>query len=281
MIKSTFKLEKELQEAGYEIIIGIDEAGKGPLAGPVVAAAAALKKNFPPRPLAGEDAQRAGEGTLRYCVYPSSAQPFADKKLDTFSQGAKEISSFDLIRDSKTLSAKQRESLFDFVHEHFHIGVGICDHKTIDRMNIFQASFLAMKKALTSLRREISKSQFSISKQFPNYNNQISKNTEYKMQDNKYIILLDGNSLIPNFSGEQRAIVRGDKTVKSISAASIVAKVTRDRIMLEMHKKYPFYNFDKHKGYGTKLHMETLKKHGPCEIHRKSFAPVKLAKTTK
>jgi ribonuclease HII len=77
---------------------------------------------------------------------------------------------------------------------------------------------------------------------------------------------------------EQKAIVKGDRTVKSISAASIIAKVTRDRIMLTMHEKYPAYGFDKHKGYGTKLHMEMLTKHGPSEIHRQSFAPVKLAR---
>jgi ribonuclease HII len=86
---------------------------------------------------------------------------------------------------------------------------------------------------------------------------------------------VDGNKKIPNFSMEQKAVIGGDKIVKSISAASIVAKVTRDRIMMEMHEKYPEYAFDKHKGYGTKLHMEMLQKHGPCQIHRKSFDPVK------
>ena len=80
--------------------------------------------------------------------------------------------------------------------------------------------------------------------------------------------------MIPNFSGEQKAVIGGDKIVKSISAASIIAKVTRDRFMMEMHKKYPQYGFDKHKGYGTKLHMAMLEEFGPCEIHRQSFAPV-------
>lgn len=224
MIKPSFKLEKELWEAGYEIIIGIDEAGKGPLAGPVVACAVAYKFEI---------------------TNPKNSKT--------------KIKSWNLIRDSKTLNHKQRESLVDFIYEYFHVGIGICDHKTIDRMNIFQASFLAMKKALTELK----------------------KTTKKDFLYEKSIILLDGRSKIPNFSGKQRAIVRGDKTIKSISAASIVAKVTRDRIMMEMHGKYPQYYFDKHKGYGTKLHMEALKKHGPCEIHRKSFAPVKLAKTTK
>ena len=90
-------------------------------------------------------------------------------------------------------------------------------------------------------------------------------------------ILVDGNKQIPNFSMEQKAVVGGDKIVKSISAASIIAKVTRDRFMMEMHEKYPQYGFDKHKGYGTKMHMKALEMYGPCEIHRQSFAPVKKA----
>jgi len=93
--------------------------------------------------------------------------------------------------------------------------------------------------------------------------------------DEKCIVLVDGNKAIPNFSMEQKAIIGGDRLVKSIAAASIVAKVTRDRMMMEAHEKYPQYGFDKHKGYGTKLHMDTLIQYGPCEIHRKSFAPVK------
>jgi ribonuclease HII len=222
MIKSTFDLENKLRREGYDLVIGIDEAGRGPLAGPVVACAAALKN------------------------YESGIMNQEDEMID-------------LIRDSKTLSHKQREKLFDFIREHFYVGVGICDHQTIDRINILEASFLAMKKAVTELNRII--------------------NNEPGIMEKKSIILLDGNKKIPNFSHEQRAIVSGDKLVKSISAASIIAKVTRDRIMLEMHEKYPEYNFAKHKGYGTKLHFEMLQKYGPCEIHRRSFEPVeKLVK---
>lgn len=242
MIKPTFKLEKELQKAGYEMIIGIDEAGKGPLAGPVVAAAAIYK-------------------------FSITSSPSLERRGATAGRNEVVKKNLDLIRDSKLLSEKQRESLYDFIHEHFYVGVGICDHKTIDRMNIFQASFLAMKKAISALTH-------NVNRETP----EKSGDTRFMIRDMRTIILLDGKSKIPNFSLKQRAIVRGDKTVKSISAASIIAKVTRDRIMLEMHKKYPQYDFDRHKGYGTKLHMEKLKKHGPCEIHRKSFAPVKFTR---
>ena len=222
MIKPTFKLEKELAKKNYNFIIGIDEAGRGPLAGPVVACAA---------------------------VYKNSQLTFSAKT---------QSSQLDLIRDSKTLSEKQRESLYDFILENFYIGIGSCDHKTIDRINILQASFLAMKKAISDLMKN---------KKFFNHQ---TKNKFFKA-----IILVDGNKKIPYLSLEQRAIVSGDQKVKTISAASIIAKVTRDRFMREAHKIYPAYGFDKHKGYGTKAHREALKKYGPCAIHRRSFKPVK------
>ncbi|MFC1756439.1 ribonuclease HII [Patescibacteria group bacterium] len=222
MIKSTFDLENKLMGGEYKFIIGIDEAGRGPLAGPVVASAAAYKS--------------LGSLASKYAEFQES---------------------FDLIRDSKTLSEKQREKIFDFIMDNFHVGIGICDHETVDRMNILEASFLSMKKALTAL----------------------TKNLEPATSNLRSIVLIDGNKKIPNFSAEQKAVVGGDKIIKSISAASIVAKVTRDRIMKEMHEKYPVYGFDRHKGYGTKFHVDSLQKHGPCEIHRKSFGPVKnLAK---
>lgn len=218
MIKSNFDLENEFISRGYDFVIGIDEAGRGPLAGPVVACAAILKNS----------------------------------KLRDVNCGIKEV---DLIRDSKTLSEKQRENIFDFIQENFFWGVGMCDHETIDRMNIMEASFLAMKKAIKSLLKKIEHRQ--------------------KNREEKIMILVDGNKKIPNFTMEQRAIVGGDKVVKSISAASIIAKVSRDKIMEEMHKKYPEYGFKRHKGYGTKFHVEALQKNGLCGIHRKSFEPVK------
>lgn len=256
-IIATFDLEKQLFSEGYNFIIGIDEAGRGPLAGPVVASVCALRNSkifginkafqIPPNP------------------------PFPNGEVDK---------RWDLIRDSKTLSEKQRESLFNFICENFYVGVGICDHKTIDRMNILEASFLAMKKAITNLLEANNfKFQMTNDKSQPEADQSLAENPNVQMSNNKkmqkMIVLVDGNKIIPNLSMEQRAVIGGDKIVKSISAASIIAKVTRDRIMLEMHKKYPEYDFDKHKGYGTKKHFEALKKYGPCEIHRRSFAPVK------
>jgi ribonuclease HII len=186
------------------------------------------------------------------------------------------VKNFDLIRDSKMLSEKQREKLYDFICENFHIGIGICDHITIDRVNILEATYLAMKKAISSLNSNIKKCHSRAGGNPVQRPNDARLDSRFHGNDNsRQIILVDGNKEIPNLSIEQRAIVNGDKLVKSISAASIVAKVTRDRMMCEAHKKYPAYCFDQHKGYGTKIHMEALKKFGPCEIHRRSFAPVK------
>ncbi len=196
--------EKIIFNSGYNLVAGIDEAGRGPLAGPVVASCVLIDSSF---------------------------------KIDN--ELLKEVN------DSKKLNNKKREELFDIIcSEIENVGVGICDHKTIDRINILQATFLAMKKAISDLKKK------------PDF------------------IVLDGGFPIPNFSYPQEAIKKGDSKVFSIAAASILAKVTRDRIMKKAHEEYPMYGFDKHKGYGTKLHVEQIKKHGPCPIHRKSFKPV-------
>ena len=206
---ATFDLEKKLLSEKAILIVGVDEAGRGPLAGPVVAAAAHLKSSsFPENELEKEWA---------------------------------------LVRDSKTLSATQRKKAFDFVKNNFVFGLGICDHVTIDRINILEATFLAMKKAIAELDKKLPKGNSEI------------------------IFLIDGKMPIPNFSRSQKAIIGGDSLVKSIAAASILAKVTRDEIMEEFHKKYPQYNFVSHKGYGTKAHFEALRKFGMLPIHRRSF----------
>jgi ribonuclease HII len=232
-----FNLEKKLRKQGYQIIIGVDEAGRGPLAGPVVACAVNLKCH--PELVSGSN----NNEMLKQVQHD---------KL------------WNLIRDSKKLSEKQREMLFDFIRENFYVGVGMCDHKIIDRINILQASLLAMKKAVIDLLKNLKRSDLS-RPQRPKEVGPLSFS----------IILVDGNKIISGLKMEQRAIVGGDRKVKSIAAASIIAKVTRDRLMLKMHQKFPHYGFDKHKGYGTKIHLQSLKKYGPSAIHRLSFRPVK------
>lgn len=214
----TSKVELDCQRKGFEFSIGIDEAGRGPLCGSVVAAACVRK----------DLTREIPSGDVR------------------------------LIRDSKSLSEKQREKAFDIVREYFYVGVGESDAGTIDRINILQATFLAMKKAISSLRQDLAqKSQIS--------------NLNFQKES---VLLVDGNQTL-NLSFEQKAIPKGDKKVQCIAAASIIAKVTRDREILEMHRLYPQYGFDKHKGYGTRMHMNALQKYGPLAIHRRSFGPVK------
>jgi ribonuclease HII len=209
-------MEQERIIEADKVIVGIDEAGRGPLCGPVVAAAVCFRES--------EDA---------LALLPEWA----------------------FIRDSKKLSEKQREKMFDFVMEHSFVGVGVMHADTIDRVNILEATFLAMKSALSTLKKKT-----------PNTNNQ-----------ERWRVFVDGNQLIPNISIEQHAIVDGDNLLKVIVAASIIAKVTRDRMMCEYDKEYPQYGFAQHKGYGTKAHMIALRKFGPCPIHRMSFRPVFLS----
>lgn len=207
MIFPHLEKEENFWNEGLQLVAGIDEAGRGPLAGPVVAGAVV--------------------------VYRHAIEELRD------------LPEFKLVRDSKTLSARQREKAFDFVVKNFAWGVGLSDEKTIDRVNILQASFLAMKKAISDLK--------------------------IKIKNDPQILLIDGNMRLPNVSVRQEAVTGGDKYVFSIAAASIIAKVTRDRLMLEADKKFPAYGFAKHKGYGTKAHFEMIKEYGLCEIHRKSF----------
>ncbi len=201
-----------------KVSVGIDEAGRGPLCGPVVAAAVCFRES--------------------------------EERLATLPE-------WTFIRDSKKLSEKQREKMFGFIMEHCFVGVGIMQADTVDRVNILEATFLAMKAALSELKRVTA--------------------DELRLEEENTQVLVDGNQLIPNIPYEQQAIVDGDALVKSIAAASIIAKVTRDRIMVEYDREYPQYGFSKHKGYGTKVHMDALRKFGPCPIHRMSFRPVLLA----
>ncbi len=221
MQETTFDKEREIASKEEVLVVGVDEAGRGPLAGPVVAAAVCYK-------------------TASYVIPEELERDFA------------------LIRDSKKLSEKQREKIYDLIHEHFSVGVGIVHADTIDRINILEATFLAMKSAIASLRPQLTK------------NNQ-------RVRDEDLYLLIDGNQEIPNLSLRQETVVGGDGTVRSIAAASIIAKVTRDRMILEYDREYPQYGLAKHKGYGTRVHMDALRKYGPSPIHRMSFKPVLLS----
>jgi len=210
---ANFSEELKLWKRGYRVVVGLDEAGRGPLAGPVVASAICV-----------------ASAKLKF-------QPFdcaQGKKLK--------------IKDSKKLSPKKREQWYRALTAHPDIkwGIGIVSEKIIDRVNIFEATKMAMTRAVEDLKIE------------PEF------------------LLLDGNFTLEELSISQKAIIRGDEKVFSCAAASIIAKVTRDRIMRRYAKKYPQYGLEKHKGYGTRAHREALKKHGPCKIHRRSFKPVCL-----
>ena len=207
-----FNEEKILWRKGFKNVVGLDEAGRGPLAGPVVAAAVNFKFEI-------------------YNLKSIYNNPIFKK-----------------INDSKKMTAKDREEIYTVLVKHPDIkwGIGIVSEKIIDKINILEATKLAMQKSIKNLKPDF--------------------------------LLLDGNFKI-NSNIPQRSIIKGDQKVISIAAASIIAKVTRDRIMQKYHKKYPQYGFAKHKGYGTKYHMEMLKKHGACPIHRKSFFPIKVINT--
>lgn len=199
-----------------KIIVGIDEAGRGPLAGPVIAAAITVLGN---------------------------SKHVSDLKL----------------RDSKQLTPRARDVFYAILTAHPDIewGVGKVSEKVIDKINILQATKLAMKKAVLSLERKMY---------------EVGPRTSIEL------LIIDGNMLL-DLPIPQKTIVRADATVFSCMAASIIAKVTRDRLMRKLHKKYPQYGFDRHKGYGTKLHFAMLEKYGPCPLHRLSFAPMKNPKS--
>ena len=195
-----FRLEQALWRAGVRPVAGVDEAGRGPLAGPVAAAAVILDPSGIPRG----------------------------------------------IDDSKVLTADVREALFDTIVERA-LGVGIAFASTaeIDALNIRQATFLAMGRALAALPL------------VPAH------------------VLVDGNDLPPRLACAGDAVIKGDATSLSIAAASILAKVSRDRLMRRLCARYPAYGFSQHNGYATLRHRAALAEHGPCPAHRRSFAPVR------
>ena len=189
------KYEQELKARGYQIVCGIDEAGRGPLAGPVCAACVVLPEEYIP------------EG----------------------------------VNDSKKLTEKMRDALYDIIRrDAVSYGIAMASHQEIDACNILQATFLAMRRAFEQLR---------------------------PVPD---AAIIDGNQK-PGVPAHEFTLVKGDALSASVAAASILAKVTRDRLMLELDARYPEYGFAKHKGYGTAAHREALLKYGPCPEHRRSF----------
>ncbi len=191
-----FSYEINAKQNGYNLVCGVDEAGRGPLAGPVCAAAVILP-------------------------------------CDLVIEG---------LNDSKKISEKKRELLFDIIKEKaiaYSIAYGTLEE--IEQYNILEATYLAMNRAIDGLNIK------------PDY------------------ALIDGNRVPKGINLPCETVVKGDSKSSSIAAASILAKVTRDRLMLEYDKKYPQYSFAQHKGYGTKAHYEAIKEHGICEIHRRSF----------
>lgn len=198
-MRCTLKHENALRKTGLQRIAGIDEAGRGPLAGPVVAAAVILPAGF------------------RHAI----------------------------VDDSKKLTPEQRDETYAALVSRSDItwAVAIVEHDEIDRINIHRASHEAMRRAVHALSA------------LPEH------------------ALIDGRPVRP-FPIPHTALVKGDGLSKSIAAASIIAKVTRDRIMIRADAEFPSYGFARHKGYATELHIERLKTHGPCPIHRKTFLPV-------
>ncbi|MBR4123309.1 MAG: ribonuclease HII [Clostridia bacterium] len=191
-----FEIEKSAFERGYKLVCGVDEAGRGPLAGPVCAAAVILP-------------------------------------TDTIIEG---------LNDSKKISEKKRELLYDVICEKaiaYSIAFGTLEE--IETLNILEATFLAMNRSIDGLEIK------------PDY------------------ALIDGNKAPKGINIPCETVIKGDAKSASIAAASILAKVTRDRLLMEYDTQYPEYNFKKHKGYGTKEHTELILKHGPCPIHRLSF----------
>ncbi|MCF6311352.1 MAG: ribonuclease HII [Verrucomicrobiales bacterium] len=194
-----FSLEKEMRSSGHRLVAGIDEAGRGPLAGPVTAAAVILPEDF--------------------------HHPW--------------------VNDSKKLSESRREKVYEdlIADERVIWAWGLAEAEEVDQINILQATYVAMRRAVEAL---------SVTPD---------------------VALVDGRP-VQGLPVEHRGVIKGDTLSLSIAAASIIAKVERDRIMRAYAIKYPQYGFEKHKGYGTKVHLEGLRNYGPCAIHRKSFAPV-------
>jgi len=169
------------------------------------------------------------------------------------------------LRDSKHLSQRQRNEWYKFFKQHPDVawGIGRVSERVIDRINIYEATQLAMERAVKNLEQKLHTSKL--------YRCTLLRDSTSHLK----LLIIDGITKIKT-TIPQQTVIKGDEQIALCAAASIVAKVTRDRLMLRYHARYPMYQFDRHKGYGTQFHLEMLKKHGPCAIHRRTFAPMKL-----
>ncbi len=204
-MSSSLKFIRELENKGYQNIIGLDEAGRGPLAGPVVAVAVLFKKELP-----------------RFLLRE--------------------------VKDSKELNLKTREELYNILKQDFFWARGLVGPGLIDRINILQATKLAMRRAVNNLEHRIGKN----------------------FSKTKTALIIDGNQKI-NSQFQEFTVVKGDKKIFVCSAASIIAKVQRDNLMKKYHQRFSEYNFLQHKGYPTKAHKELIKRYGFSPLHRRTF----------
>ena len=217
-LENLLSFERELYVQNIQFIAGIDEVGRGPLAGPVVAAAVILPQNC---------------------------------KISR-------------LNDSKKIPKKYHQEVFDEITEKaLAIGIGIVDNVKIDQINIYQATKIAMLDAVSNLRLDLRTRSLSESGQ----------SSEARMTEKPQHLLIDAMKL--EIDIPQTSIIKGDAKSASIAAASIIAKVTRDKMMADFAVKYPEYDFENNAGYGTKKHLEALKNHGITDIHRKSYEPIK------
>ena len=203
--------DQQFLQEGYTNLIGVDEAGRGPLAGPVVAAAVCLREN-------------------RFSVK---------------------------IKDSKKMTACQRDKAFIEIFEKAYVGIGMMNEFVIDQVNILQATFLAMNAAVRQLIFQIKQNK-----------------NDVLLDQQTTCLLIDGNRFISQVPYSYKTIIKGDDKSLSIACASVIAKVTRDRILEKYHQIFPEYGFDQHKGYPTAAHQRALEKYGAAFVHRKTFRTV-------
>ena len=233
-------LERKLLNDGYRHVIGVDEVGMACLAGPVVVCAVLFTKQF-----------------------------FLSRKLTRLGrEKVQRHPKLRWLRDSKQLLPHQREKFFKelVADKTIKYQLASCSPRIIDKINIYQAARQAMRRAVQRLGVRVQRLVVSERKK--------SKILNPKRYTLNAIVLVDGKSKIAGLDMPQMAIIKGDRRVFAIACASIIAKVTRDRLIVRLAKKYPNYGLEKHKGYPTKLHKAMLLRHGICEIHRKSFTPV-------